>query len=364
MLYLGWILIFSVITRLMIAFINWVSRPHLPKVAELTNHPFISILIPARNEEKNISNLLSDLIKFNHKPLEITVYNDNSTDNTAAIVAEFVQKHNFIRLINGNVLPDGWLGKNHSCHNLALQAQGDYILFLDADVRVNNGILEKAIHYIEKNDLKLLSIFPTQIMNSKDAKIVVPLMNWILLSLLPLHLVRTSKKVSFSAANGQFLMFNAKTYKKIQPHQHLKKSRVEDIETIKLFKSKELKVATLLGDYDISCNMYNSYTEAINGFSKNVFHFFGGNKFLTVLFATTISFAPIYLLIFNGLTESIIYLLSAIFIKIFTTLASKQSVYQNIKYIGLQQIAFWQIIFKAFQNHKTKQMIWKDRNVF
>ncbi len=92
--------------------------------------------------------------------------------------------------LSGTTLPEGFTGKNHACHQLSLSARGDYFLFMDADVRVKGALLEEALSWMLKKDLALLSIFPVQKMKSFGEKISVPLMNWILLSLLPLPLIR------------------------------------------------------------------------------------------------------------------------------------------------------------------------------
>jgi len=104
MIYLGWFFLFFGAIRLLVAFINWATHMHLPKNQELTDHPFVSILIPARNEEKNIGKLLDDLSTFKYRNIEIIVYNDNSTDNTAKIVQEFSSRNKSIKLINGEGL--------------------------------------------------------------------------------------------------------------------------------------------------------------------------------------------------------------------------------------------------------------------
>lgn len=364
MIYLGWFFLFFGILRLLVAFVNWATRLYLPKNPTNINPFSVSILIPARNEENSIGKLLYDLNTLNYKPLEILIYNDNSTDNTAKIVTEFAQLNNSIRLINGNQLPKGWLGKNHACHQLALEAKGETLLFLDADVRTGKGLLEKSLSFMEQHKLHLLSIFPKQQINNRGTMLVVPIMNWILLSLLPLILVRWSGWKSFSAANGQFMMFDAKTYNAFLPHQQFKGNKVEDIAILRFFKEKKLKVATLLGDENISCNMYNNRKEAIDGFSKNVFQFFGGSSIATLIFAFVTSFAPFFLFVFNGILECIIYIISIVLIRIFVSLASKQSVLQNVRSMILQHLSFWQIIYTAFQNKKNKTIIWKERNIF
>jgi cellulose synthase/poly-beta-1,6-N-acetylglucosamine synthase-like glycosyltransferase len=144
------------------------------------NH-LVSVLIPARNEEKNIAKLLNDLLDHDYKNIEILVFNDQSTDKTAEIVTGFSQKDSRVKLINSDGLPEGWLGKNHACHSLSKLAKGKYLLFLDSDVRIGNGIIRQTCTFSDKHKLGLLSIFPRQIMVSAGEKAAVPLMHFILL---------------------------------------------------------------------------------------------------------------------------------------------------------------------------------------
>lgn len=363
MIYIGYGMFFFGLIRLIVSFINWVSRLYLPKRYLLKDKPFVSILIPARNEEENIGNLLDDLIAITYRPLEIWIYNDSSTDHTREIVEKYTSVYQHIRIMEGISLPEGWMGKNHACHQLALIAKGEKLLFLDADVRVRDQIIEKALNYVEKYKLKLLSVFPTQIMPSTGSRLVIPIMNWVLLSLLPLPLIRLSNKASLSAANGQCMFFDSNEYHRIQPHRLFRNNQVEDIIILREYKRRKLKSATLLGANDIYCRMYSDLQEGIDGFSKNVFQFFGGSSLLTILFAFVTTIAPFYLFIFNGYIYGLLYLLFILLIRIFVSVSSRQSVASNIFLAIPQQFIFWKIIISAFLKSKHKNLTWKGRNI-
>jgi len=350
--------------RLLIAFSNYLSFTYLPKVSSLADEPKVSVLIPARNEEATIGNLLEQLTRFDYSKLEIIVYNDHSTDKTESIVKHWVETQPNIKLINGGVLPKGWLGKNYACHQLALQATGDIFLFLDADVMVKNGLIKRSINHFQQYKLHLLSIFPKQIVKSFGEKVSVPLMNWILLSLLPLSLIRKSKNKAFSAANGQFMMFKATTYKATQPHEKHKSDKVEDIAIIKHFKHNGFTSDTLLGDDDISCRMYKGLDDAVEGFTKNIFEFFGNSIFTTITFWLLTTIAPFVIYFNMGLAWLITYLTGMLSIRFFVSLASQQSVLQNLLLALPQHIVFLLIIIKGLINNKRKKLIWKGRNIF
>ena len=364
MIYFCYFLITLLIIRLLVAFVNYLSFAYLPKASPLASAPHVSILIPARNEEENIGTLLEQLSTFEYSMLEIIVYNDNSTDKTESIVKDWAVIKPNIKLINGAVLPQGWLGKNYACHQLSLAATGDIFLFLDADVSVKKDLIKRSISHLQKYELHLLSIFPKQIVKSFGEKVSVPLMNWILLSLLPLSLIRKSKNEVFSAANGQFMMFKAATYKAIWPHEKCKAHKVEDIAIIRLFKQKGFTSDTRLGDNDISCRMYVGLGDAIEGFTKNIFEFFGNSILATIFFGFLTSIAPFVVYFNMGVWWLTIYIAGIVLIRFFVSLASQQSVVQNLLLAFPQHIVFLLIIIKGLINNKQKKLIWKGRNIY
>ncbi|MBK6284442.1 MAG: glycosyltransferase family 2 protein [Draconibacterium sp.] len=327
------------------------------------SNQLVSVLIPARNEENNIGNLLSDLQKQDYTNIEIIVFNDQSTDKTAGIVNSYTESDKRIKLINSKGLPDGWLGKNHACFTLAKQATGKYFLFLDADVKIGNNIIQQTTLFAQKNKLGLLSIFPMQIMKTLGEDITVPNMNVILLSLLPLILVRKTNFTSIAAANGQFMLFQSEIYRKFQPHEKMRTSKVEDIKIARYFKKSKIKVACLTGNSSITCHMYNGFSEAIYGFSKNVIQFFGGSFVIAILFWLVTSLGFIAVLFSFSTLLFLLYLSVVGLTRIFISIVSKQSVFRNLLLAIPQQITMGIFILQAIVNSFKKQYTWKERNI-
>lgn len=362
MIYLAYfVLVFSVI-QLLVAFVNLIFRQNLSKL-KTEYSELVSVLIPARNEEKNIATILNDLQNQDYHNIEVIVFNDQSTDRTEEIITEFTKKDARIKLVNSNGLPEGWLGKNYACYSLSKHAKGNYLLFLDADVRISNDIIINTITHSIKHNLGLLSIFPKQIMMTLGERITVPNMNFILLSLLPLILVRKAKYASLSAANGQFMLFNSSIYFDTNPHELMKADKVEDIEIARYFKNNNIPVACLTGNDTIKCRMYEGYSEAVNGFSKNVINFFCKSFIIATLFwlVTTFGFIPI-LESFSPMV-SILYLITIIATRVFISIVSRQNILLNLMLVIPQQITMGIFIYKAFINTTKKQYQWKGRNI-
>lgn len=365
MSWLGFGLLLFGVIRLAVSFINWLFWSYLPAYRKsLANSNSVSVLIPARNEERNIGNLLSDLSAMGSEIYEIIIYDDISTDNTANIVRQVARKNKKIELLAGKQVPLGWLGKNHACHRLALAAKGDYLLFIDADVRIGAGTIARALRYSQEKKLSLLSIFPEQLMPNVGTRLAVPLMNWILLSLLPIITVRISPFVSMSAANGQFLLFEAQAYREREPHSKFRRSAVEDLAIVRTYKRDGLKTAVLLGNSDVKCTMYDNLEDAVNGFSKNIFQFFGGSRIVCCLFAAVTTLSPVVIFVINGSKLGFIYLTLILLIRFFVSKVSRQSVLWNILLLIPQQFILWRIIITASVRKKYKDLQWKGRNIY
>jgi len=362
MIYIAYFIFGFAVVQLLVAFVNLVFSQKFPK----TNTDFnglVSILIPARNEEKNIGNLLTDIQNQDYQNIEILVFNDLSTDRTAEIVSEYSKLDNRIKLIHSSGLPDGWLGKNYACHTLSHHAKGKYFLFLDADVQISNNIVINTIGLSKKYNLGLLSIFPKQIMISKGEQISVPVMNYILLSLLPLILVRKLNFPSLAAANGQFMLFDSAKYLQFLPHEKMKANKVEDIEIARFYKKNNIKIAVLTGNNTITCRMYHDFSDASNGFSKNVINFFGNSFVMASLFWFITTFGFLFVLFSSSTNAFLFYILIILITRILISIISQQNILQNILFLIPQQFALGLFIYKAIINLFKKQHQWKGRNI-
>ncbi len=350
---------------IVILFFNFITAPKiLNKKVALNGTPLISVLIPARNEENNISNCINSIINQSYPNIEVIVLDDNSEDNTYNVVKTISENNSKIKIIKGKPLPSGWKGKNWACQQLSEHANGDYLLFLDADVLLAPHAITYALHLMFKYTLNALSSFPTQITNSFGEKIIVPLMKWLLLSFLPLRLVYSSSNKSFLAANGQFFMFTKETYNLIGKHYAVKDKVVEDMEFALLLKNYQLKLMTTIGADAVFCKMYNSFSSAFLGFSKNYYPGFKVNA-LTFLFIQII-FLVLFLMPFILLFFNIKFLYIVILILLGRALLAnltKGSYFLNLLLHPLQMLSLFAIGVNSVILTKTKRIKWKGREI-
>ncbi|MBM3709442.1 MAG: glycosyltransferase [Actinobacteria bacterium] len=265
--------------------------------------PLVSILIPARNEERNIRRCLRSLARQDYPNFEIIVLDDNSSDNTGSIVSEISAKDPRIRLIKGEVLESGWLGKSFACHQLSKAANGDYLLFTDADTLHFKNSLSSALSSLLINKLDAISVFARQITVTLHERMMVPFANYFLLTFFPLILVAKTKNPLFCTAIGQFMLFKRSVYKKIGGHESVKKEILEDIHISKQVKKHGYKFMIFDGKNNFYCRMYKNLKEVINGYSKVLAAVFDYNIFIQSL--TTILVFLVYLVPFIALPAGI-----------------------------------------------------------
>ena len=263
--------------------VNALFGPFLAKQHKLQSTPKVSLLIPARNEEKNIGTCLDHLLKQDYKNIEIIVLDDNSDDDTSAIVKNYSQYNGQITLIEGMELPDDWTGKNWACHQLGKKASGEIFIFTDADTQHGPHAVSNTAAWMQKLDLGMLSSFPQQITVTISEKLIVPVIDFFVYGLLMLWTTYFLKSPAFAAANGQWIAFKKEAYQEIGGHESVKNEVVEDVELNRRAKNLNMKTLTMAGTNAVYCRMYHSAHEVWHGFTKNFFGLTGHNIFIFLL---------------------------------------------------------------------------------
>jgi len=233
--------------------------------------PLVSVLIPARDEEKNIENCLESLRKQDYPNFEVIVLDDNSTDETADTVDRIATVDKRIRLVEGEPLPEGWAGKPFACHQLAKMAKGSWFLFVDADTTHAPHMLRSLLALALRLRPSLLSGFPRQLANSLPQKIAIPVLYFVILSWFPIWWLQRSKKPRPSLAIGQLLLFPAEEYWRIGGHEAVKSRILEDVWLgVEVNRHGGRQIAVDLSPV-VSCHMYQSVGAMWEGFIKWIY---------------------------------------------------------------------------------------------
>lgn len=269
---------------------NWfefrsLSQQQVP-AADPKTAPLVSICIPARNEETVIERCVTSALKQTYPNFEVLVLDDNSTDRTASILEELSSIVKNVHTISGKPKPDSWLGKPWACHQLSQRANGEYLIFIDADVWLEDNAIYKAVNALKNSDA--ITVWPKQQVLTFWEKLIIPMIYYGLYTLLPAKYVEQNPKwlpnnlrqkmgPAFAAACGQFIAFNRAAYDKIGGHTSVREEIVEDVELAKQVKRSRLTIAMFDGVGTVNCRMYQSHTEIFEGLRKNFFVGFGRN---------------------------------------------------------------------------------------
>ncbi|WP_374949552.1 glycosyltransferase [Mucilaginibacter sp.] len=324
----------------------------------------VSVLIPARDESDNILTLLQSIQLQDYPHYEVIILDDSSSDNTYQLCERFAVGHPKFRVIRGKPLPDGWIGKNYACHQLAKEASGKYLLFLDADEQVSNSLINSAVHRMHLKKLTLLSLFTNQQMITLGEWLVVPLMHYVLINLLPLRLILLVKSnASVAAASGQFMFFDAATYRTHQWHGLVKDKVVEDVEIMKAVKAYNCNGEGLLANGMITCRMYKGYTEGLNGFSKNFMAAFNYSIPFFLCYILLVIGGPL-LIAATGNWQLIGFTFALIILsRVMISLSAGQNAWYNVILHPLQMLTLMFIAVLAIQKRITKTTMWKGRRI-
>lgn len=352
----------------LITLVNVLTGPHLSR-APILSKPYkekISVLIPARNEEKNISTCIDSLLRLDPLPDEILILDDQSTDLTASIVRQYAEKYPKIRLISGRPLPDNWLGKNWACHQLAEESTGEILIFTDADNTYHSRVIEKTMGWMKIHDLDLLSAFPQQNLRSLPEKLVIPVVDMFVYSMLPLWLTRYSSYPSLSAANGQWMVFRRKAYQHMGGHDSVAAQVVEDVALARRAKRSGLKILTVSGTHAVYGRMYNNAEEVKDGFSKNLFGLTGFNTglFFLIFFLMILTMVFPFIMILISQADYIRFAVSLnLLIRFFLTAGYNHPPLASIVLHPFAIIYTARIALHSWRSYYKGTIVWKGRQI-
>jgi chlorobactene glucosyltransferase len=295
-----WGILLFITILYIIALMNITTLRRLSSYEMPRNYPLVSVLLPARNEALNIEACLRSLLSQQYHPFEVLVLDDESEDGTSEILARLKQEQPGLHVYAGRPLPEGWAGKQWACHQLSGRAQGDLLLFTDADTRHHPLMLSNAVAALEKDKVGFMSGLPLQRVLTIGETLLLPMLAWVIFTLLPLPLARRLRLPSMAVGIGQFLLFSRKAYDQVGGHAVVWNTSLEDVAFARLLNRCGVDWTFLdLGDR-VSCRMYRGLNEGVRGIGKNLVAFFEG-KVHFMLFAwgwiAFLSWYPIFVLL-------------------------------------------------------------------
>jgi glycosyltransferase involved in cell wall biosynthesis len=228
----------------------------------------VSILVPLRNEAENVEGVIHSLIaQQGVENFEILALDDSSSDQTLTLLQDISAPN--LTVLNGENLPTGWLGKNFACHQLATRATGDYLVFVDADVRLAPTAIAAALQSMKKWNWDFLSPYPRQIAITFLERLAQPLLQWSWFASLPLRIAERMKKPSMVVANGQFFAIKRRAYFESGGHAAIKTQVIDDLELGRSMVRQGFRGGVAEASALAECRMYSNSRELIEGYTKS-----------------------------------------------------------------------------------------------
>lgn len=232
--------------------------------------PKVSVLIPARNEEKKIEEALRSVLNQDYENLEVIVVNDRSTDRTGEILNRMEQSSSRLRVYHVSELPRGWLGKTHAHYLATKHSTGQFLLFTDADVVMNPSTVSKAVTYMLGRGLDHLAVSPVVWMRTLFLRMFASAFGIYFAIYARPWKARDPRSKRFIGL-GAFNLVRAEVYQAVGTHRVIAMRPDDDVKLGKLIKKNRYRQDFAFGSQMVRVDWYSSVKELIDGLMKNSF---------------------------------------------------------------------------------------------
>ena len=256
----------------------------------------VGVVVPMRNEAENVEGIVATL-SAQDGPFHFYLLDDNSEDKTLELLQRFTAGDSRFTVIKGAPLADGWIGKTWALQQLYEASSEDVLVSIDADVRLTNDAINKAVTSLRGARLDFLSPYPRQIAHSFGERLIQPLLQWSWLTTVPLRYAEGARQKSMAVANGQFFVVRRSALDSIGGYQSVKHAVIDDV-----FLARQLiahgSSGTVIDGSDIAeTRMYASWSEIEAGYGKSLNKAFGSifGAIFVIVFLFVTSIAPLVL---------------------------------------------------------------------
>ena len=234
--------------------------------------PRVAVVIPARDEARNIGDCVRSVLATGYPALEVIVVDDHSHDATGAIARELAAADPRLRVLANPDLPDGWFGKQWACATGAAVTTAEIILFADADTRHERDLVARTIAFMERERADLLSVVGEQVMGSFWERLLQPQVFGMLAARFGgAASVNRARRAEDVIANGQCLLVRRSAYDALGGHAAVREKVAEDLALAQRAFRLGMRVRAVMGMDQLSTRMYESLPELVRGWRKNVF---------------------------------------------------------------------------------------------
>jgi len=234
--------------------------------------PLVSVIIPARNEARNIAQCVRSVLASSYGRLEVIVVNDHSHDDTAEIARSLMATDAPLRVMDNPDLPAGWFGKQWACQTGAIAAAGEILIFMDADARASSDLIARSVNGMLRTGADFYSVLGRQEMVTFWERLLQMQIFIVLTTRFGgTEIVNRANTASAKIANGQYLMVRRSTYDEFGGHGLVRGYVAEDLMLAQRYFELGKRTVLVMGMDQLSTRMYTSLRELIGGWRKNIF---------------------------------------------------------------------------------------------
>lgn len=328
----------------------------------LTTTATITILAPMRNEESNVIEFI-DAIKAqkNARNVKTIIINDGSTDFTSTLLAQEVEGFSSISVIDTQAPRQGWLGKVSALQDGFEKADSEFIITLDADVRLEPYAVAAAITQIQTLKLDFTSPYPRQIAGTFAEKLIQPLLHWSWMSTVILRLAERYPQKSTAVANGQFFIVRKSALDAIGGFESVSRKVLDDVELARSLIGAGFRGVVTDGSALATTRMYNGFNEIRQGYGKSLSKAFGGalGSIVAIAFIALTGIAPA-LLALNGYIVGWIAYFMLVFTRQLSAMKSRGSMLTSFLHPLSSAFLIYLILYSWINRGRIQ---WKGRTV-
>ncbi|MDG6904530.1 MAG: glycosyltransferase [Nitrososphaerota archaeon] len=260
----------------------------------------VSIIIPARNEERDISKCLESLVTQSYQYLEIVVVDDSSEDKTLEVARKFSERSKQVKTISAGSKPKGWIGKSWPCWKGYEESKGDYLLFVDADSTLDTTLVESSLRYVQEKKIDVFSLSPKVRLHGTIARAVLPVISAAINILYPMKKVN-DKKSNRAYVFGTFVMVSRKVYASFGGHEGVKEEIVEDAAIARVARASGFNLRIERGSEYISTSWESEPKSVYEGLERIISssaRAYGLISIFNAVFVFFVVLYPVFFLVF------------------------------------------------------------------
>ncbi|GMU84092.1 MAG: glycosyl transferase family 2 [Planctomycetota bacterium] len=236
------------------------QRPGRPR-------PSVTVVLPAKDEAADLKDAATAILSQRDVELQLVIVDDRSTDGTGEAAEQVARRDARCRVIHNRELPDGWMGKSHACWRGAAGAASEWLLFTDADVRLDRDAAAAAIARARLDGFDLFSLWPRDDSAGFWPRLLVPLCGAMIVIWYGRVAARSNRRGD-AFANGQFLLIRRRVYEAVGGHAAVQACLIEDIPLARVVARSGGVVGSAPGPDLVGVRMYRTLAEVTRGWRR------------------------------------------------------------------------------------------------